>query len=296
MKKFTKITLILAAVLTIVGLTLCTTAISLSGGISEIRNLAKSGKLNFGNWHFEDGFYYRGENLLDVQEEWKIDIDLEASGNERLSGEYTEQIRRIEMDLDIANVVVKSTDDEKLTVSMEDGYKKYYEEVHKNDTLKITYDVGGKTFKDGPDITIYVPSDWSLSDIVIDLDLGNVEIRELPQEIESVEIDVDMGNITVDNCVVSRKAVLDADMGAVNFSGELEGNLTMEADMGSAKAEINGKESDYNIELNADMGEVIYDGHHHKEDMGGKYETHHANAVGDIIMRSSMGSVELSFR
>lgn len=315
MKKFSKITLIIAAVFAIVGLTLCTTAISIGGGINELRNLAKSGNLNFGNWHFEDGVYYRGENMLDVVDELEVDFDLLPAGTESATGNYSEQISRIDMDLDIANVQIRVVDTDTLNVTMENGYEKYYTEKLNGDTLEITYDVGMKTFKDGPDITINVPARYELDEIVIDTDLGNVEIRGFEHGIGYLNVKADLGNIEVSNCLITGDSILEADMGnaqmtdvtcqnvelnsdmgEVSFKGTVNGDLTMEADMGSATAEILGKESDYNVCLSADMGEVTCSGHRYHKDMGGEYETNNAGAKGDIYMHSSMGAVELSFR
>ena len=315
MKKFTKITLIIAAVFLIVGLTLCTTAISVSGGINELRRMAQSGQLNFGNWHFEDGFYYKGEDMFDFVETMDIDIDIEPAGKESTNVTHREEIRCIEMYLDLASVEIKATDDEEISVAMTGGYKKYYDEKVTGNTLKIMYEVGSKNFKEGPEITIRVPKDYVLENLVIDTDLGNIRVLNLVQGIGNLQIEADLGNIEVDNCTIVDKAYLEAnmgnaamtnvtckdaelksDMGAVSFDGRVLGDLTMKADMGSATATIDGKESDYNIELSASMGEVTCGGHKHHDDMGGKYRMKYEGAERTIYMHSAMGEVELSFR
>ena len=314
MKKFTKITLIIAAVFAMLGITLCCVASTVAGGFGQLRAMAENGELNFGNWHFEDGVYYRGENMLDVVEEINIDAELLPGGNEHVENRYEQEISCIEMELDLANVLIKVVDEDALTVSMENGYKKYYEEELEGDTLIISYDVGINNYKEGPDITINVPSHYVLDDIIIDTDLGNVEIRDFEEGCGGLDIRAALGNIEVYNCVIDGSSILQADMGnaqmtkvtcqdvelssdmgEVKFEGIVNGDLTMTADMGTAKAKVHGKEADYNIYLSADMGDVTCNGTHHTKDMGGEYERESSDAKGDIYMHSSMGAVELSF-
>ena len=63
MKKFTKITLIVAAVLLGVGLIFC--GVSTAMGASVWR-MAKNGELRYGNWHIgPGGLYYNGSDYDD---------------------------------------------------------------------------------------------------------------------------------------------------------------------------------------------------------------------------------------
>ena len=63
MKKFTKITLIVAAVLLGVGLIFC--GVSTAMGASVWR-MAKNGELRYGNWHIGPvGLYYSGSDYDD---------------------------------------------------------------------------------------------------------------------------------------------------------------------------------------------------------------------------------------
>lgn len=314
MKKFTKITLIIAAVFAAVGIALCTVAATVAGGLGQIRTMARNGELNFGNWHFEDGVYYKGEDMLENIGGFELGVDLLAGGDEQEKNAYTQEIRNIEMDLDLANVVIKAIEQDNFTIEMKNGFTKHYTERVEGDTLVVTYDVGVNNYKDAPDITICIPKNCELETINVETDLGNVEIWDLVQGCEEIILSADMGNVAVYNSNISRycniqadmgnaqmtdvickTAELHSDMGTVKFAGVIKEDLRLTTDMGSAEADIAGKETDYNIYLTADLGQVKCDGGHHSSHHGNKYECENVGAKGDIYMESSMGEVSLSF-
>ena len=293
MKKFTKITLIIAAVFAALGITLCCVGVTVAGGLAQLRSMAQSGTLNFGNWHFEDGFYYKGEDILENVGGLELDFDLQTGGHEHAKKQYTQEIRRIEMDLDLANVLIQAAEQDEFTIEMENGYIKHYEEKVQKDTLIVNYDVGANHYKDAPDITIYVPAGCVLEDIIIDTDLGNINVHDCNIN-ENCYLVADMGNAEM-TTVICEEAELHSDMGRVYFEGTVKWDLKLTTDMGSAEARIVGEESDYNIELYADMGQVHCNGKHHAKDMGGEYRYESSGAQGTIFMESSMGEVKLNF-
>lgn len=316
MKKFTKITLIIAAVFACVGIALCCVATTVAGGTEQLRKMAQSGELNFGNWHFEDGVYYQNENFLENIASVTLNEETLLGGTDNLETTFEEEIKRIELDLDIANVVVKPNDQEWVSVSMENGLKKHYSEELDGDKLIVTYDVNGKNYKNAPDIVVYVPKDLILEELQIEADLGNVEVCEFAQGCEKVDITAKMGNIEVRDSIIEEKCKLKANMGnaqmtnvtchdaeahaamgAVSFEGVVKGDLRLTADMGKASATVDGDESDYNLYLYADMGQIHCNGKaHHSEHHNSKYECENAGAIGDIYLESDMGEVELNFR
>lgn len=317
MKKFTKITLIIAAVFICVGIVLCCVATTVAGGIGQLRQMAESGALNFGNWHFEDGVYYRGdENFFGNGVSVTLNEDTLLKGSETCHSTYDEEIRKIEMELDAASVVVKTAKQDGVSISMENGFTKHFSHELEGDKLTVTYDVNGMNYKEAPDIILYIPNDCVLKELEIEADMGNVEIRDLTQGCEKLDITAKMGNIEVHNSIISEKcklkanmgsalmskvicekAELHAAMGAVSFDGIAKGDLRLTTNMGSAKACVEGKESDYNISLYADMGQIHCNGKsHHSDHHNSSYECKNANALGDIYMESAMGEVELTFR
>lgn len=313
MKKFTKISLIIAGIMVVVGLGFVIAGSVMAGGASAMIDQLRSGDLNFGNWHFDNGVYYKGGvdiNVTDIVEET---LEILPVGSEHTTNEFSEDITRLEMDTDLANITIKPANVAEITVSLEDGYLAYYDVKVSGNTMDVSYDVGGHTFKQGPKIIVEVPKQMSLEHIYIDTDLGEVKILNLEQPLQGLEINADLGNVIIEECKVNgtctvtaalgniemedsyfKKIDLGADMGNIEFSGTIEGDITAQADMGNIDVELEGKESDYNIELSTDMGEVTYKGQK-QGGMGGTITYYQENAIGDINLNCDMGDVELSF-
>lgn len=313
MRKFTKITLIIVAILAVFGLGFVIAGSVTAGGVGVLAAQLRSGEMNFGNWHFEDGVYYNGDVKIDVTNMVEDTMELLPVGSEQAKNEFSESITKLEFDTDLANITIKNADVEQLTVTLEDGYVKYYDTSVNEDTLHISYDVAGHTFKQGPKITVEVPEEMILESIYVDNDLGDVRVIELEQPLVRLEIDAALGNVFIQGCKVReactvtaalgniviedsvfRKIDMSADMGNIEFSGTVEGDITAQADMGNIEVELEGKEEDYSIELEADMGEVTYEGQK-QSGRGGSFSCHQENAVGNITLNCDMGNVELSF-
>ena len=314
MKKFTKITLIIAGVMVIVGFAMALVGTAMAGGADTILQAAKNGDLNIGNWHFENGVYYKSEDISDIADIVEDALDIMPGGDESVVNEFSEEITRLEMDVDLANITIKAGEGEHLTVSFEDGYLSYYDVQVNGNMLTVSYDVGTRSFKQGPKIVVEIPKQMPLEFICVSTDLGEVKIMNLEQNLLGMELDSDLGNIEVDNCKIDGKCTvftalgnididnssfhnveLSADMGNVEFAGTVNGDMFAQVDMGNVEVTIDGEEENYNIELSADMGDVRYQGQK-QSGMGGSITYYHENAIGDIILNCDMGNVELGFK
>ena len=152
MKKFTKITLIIAAVLLGVGLIFC--GISTAMGASVWR-MAKNGELRYGNWHIGPVglFYSRDDEVddlddlddLDEDEDEDEEDDDDSDDDDMITDisdmEFSTEvpaggadssfdvssIRNIELDIDAAEITVKEPDDStKIRAVLKHGKEKYY--------------------------------------------------------------------------------------------------------------------------------------------------------------------------
>ena len=313
MRKFTKVVLIITAVFVVTGMGFIIAGSVTAGGMGVLRQQLKSGELNFGNWHFEDGVYYKGGIEVDMTDAVTDAMQLLPVGTEKDKSEFAETISAIEIDTDLANITVKATDTNQVKVNLEDGYKKYFEAKVKGDTLYVSYDVKGKSFKQGPKITVELPREMCPDKMHVDTDLGEVRLLGIRQLGNEWKIKSALGNIVVGECEVNGKCTitaslgnihiedssfgeidLNAAMGNIEFSGEVNGDLLANAAMGNIEVEVDGREEDYNIELSTDMGDVKYKGQSH-EGMGGSYKCYPENPIGDIVLDCDMGNVELEF-
>ena len=310
MKKFTKITLWMTAILVVTGLGFLIAGTVTAGGTDVLKAQLRSGDLNFGNWHFDDGVYYKGDKEIDVADVVKDAMHLLPAGEEQITDEFANDITCIEIETDISNLTIKPSNTDKFVVNLEEGYTKYYEADVHDDTLIIRYDVKGQTFKQGPKIVVEVPKNQKLERIYIYTKLGEVNLRELEQETEELEIYSDLGNVHIEDCRMNgsctvsaamgniniedskfKEADLNADMGNIDFSGAVTEGMNGQADMGSIDVELDGFSETYNIQLSTDMGSVVYEG----EKQGNSFASYPAEAEAFIVLNCDMGEVELSF-
>lgn len=314
MKKFTKISLIIAGIMTVVGFGFVIAGSVIAGGMGALAAELRSGDLNFGNWHFENGVSYVNENVYNMADMLENAMDTLPTGSEHVTDKFSETITGLEIDTDLANITVKSSDVDEITVSLEDGYLNYYDVKIDGDMLHISYDVGAHTFKKGPKITVEVPEGVVLEHIYANTDLGEVRILNLRQPLVDLTINANLGNVKVEDCKVNGSGVitaalgnievddsyferleLSADTGNIEFSGSIEEDLGAQADMGNIDVELDGDVEDYNIELASDMGNVTFGGQKREGGMGGEFTSYHTEATAYIFLNCDMGDVELSF-
>ena len=304
MKKMTKVMLTIAAVLATIGLALMIAASMMGGGISQVYTMAKNGEHNFGDWHFEDGIYFSP----------KIGLTKLDGGNESCENTYGEEIKHLKIETDCADIQIRVEKREKLTVEMEKGYLRYYEEeVENSDTLEISYDTDSHNYKEGPDISIYIPESWEMKTIIVENEMGDIVLADLSKGCEKVDFYTAMGDIITNRCRIDgtydahtamgnvtvedgyfRSASLDSNMGNVEFYGVTEGDLTLTTSLGDAIAEIEGNEKDYNVDISTNMGSAFYNSKKHHNDMEGSYCHDSEHAKADICLNSSMGDVRLT--
>lgn len=75
MKKFSKICLIIVAVLGGMGLLLGGISALLGGGFGAIRRMAERGELDAGNWHIRPYELYYSSDEEDTEDDWGADDD-----------------------------------------------------------------------------------------------------------------------------------------------------------------------------------------------------------------------------
>lgn len=304
MKKMTKVMLTIAAVLATVGLALMIAASMMGGGISQVYTMAKNGELNFGDWHFEDGISFSP----------RLNVLESVIGNESCENTYGDEIKHLKIETDLADITIRTENVEELTVIMEKGFLHYYEEkVEDFDTLKISYDTDLHNFKEGPDISIYIPENWEIKTITVENAMGDILLADLTKGCTKAKLYTAMGDIKANRCQMEgifdahtamgnvtvddgyfRGATLESNMGDVEFYGVTEGDLTLTTNMGDAIAEIEGSEKDYNVDISTNMGSAYYNSAKHHNDMEGSYCRDSEHAKADICLYSSMGDVKLT--
>lgn len=332
MKKFTKITLIIAAVLLGAGLLFC--GISTAMGASVWR-MARNGELRYGNWHVgPDGLYYSSadEDMDDFDDDDEDDdgedddgdlitgigdmeFSTEVPAGEADSSFDADSVRNIKLDVDAAEITVKQPDDStKIRAVLKHGKEKYYSCKLDGDTLKIKYDTKKHYYKKSPQIILYLPKgssfdelnfdigaadmswkdfDSSCNNLTLKVGAGNFEAEQFQVD-GKMDVSVGVGNVEITDGVVNGDVAIDCGVGNFSMEGSVLGNLKADCGMGSMTLDLSGEEKEYNYKLSCGLGSIDVDGETYSNISGDK-EVTNDGAKKNMELDCGMGSIEVDF-
>lgn len=320
MKKFTKVCLIIAAVLGGVGLFLCGIA-SAMGGYGTIRQLAEDGKLNHGNWHIgRIGIYYG-----DDWDENDINTDVHGhtvehtvtdaeAGTDGAAYVYeTEKIQKLDIDIGAANVLFTEGErEDAVVVTLYNCRENDYEGAVEDDTLHIEYETEHIAYTGNTDmkVVVEIPAGMSFDTVDIDMGAANVEFALSDISCNTLHMDVGAANVIADEFNV--KELFDVSVGAGNveiydgsygnikvscgmgnftMTGAVTGNVKAECGMGNLDMNLGGNPEAYDYDLSCGAGDMVVNGVQYGG-IAGKHHLKNDDAVGTIDIECGMGSVK----
>ena len=267
MKRFTKICLILAAVLTALGM--------IGVGVGFLLG-AKPEQLA-GNLSYTAPSLSRshGQN---------------KDSNSGDSSEYTydSAIRKLELDVHYASVTIGTSEDDHISVKARNAGKYFKETVEDGDMLVLEDErpKGKATLE----LEILLP-DRVLEEM--ELDLGAAELTADRLQARQFSLDIGAGAGTIQSLLTSEDASLDIDVGELTI-GYFDGSdLELDCDTGQLSITVAGEEQDYNYDLECGIGSI---------DMGGSSYSglSSSHSVGNGAARTisadcGMGAISLRF-
>ena len=303
MKKFTKVSLVIAAICAGIGVVFCRVGAVMGASFSNVYDMAKEGKFDVGGWHVGEGVYYTDT----AGEEGNYDKDVEETFD---MGTF----ESLELQVGAADVTFEENDSSNQTqVMLEYGYKKYFSCEMKGKTLYVKYDTKGKVLNSQASLTVSVPKDAKLQSVTLKTGAGDVDMNNLGTlaqnltfmtgagDVEAYGINVTgtfeastgAGDVTITDGTFE-DINLKSGMGDFDFTGTVNGDITVSSGVGETDFELTGKESDYNYELTTGVGEIeigdeVYSG------LGGKRTIENEGAEKNISITTGTGDVSLTF-
>lgn len=276
MKKFTKVSLIIAAILGGVGILLCGIA-SFMDGNKSIRQMADDGELNYGNWHIGlHGIYYNdsdvdfwGNDLEDL-EDWEdyvdvgdidvgdIDVgdigdddnadsdsDHDAGADGTAESTYTfaaAEVKNLKLDVNAAVVDFKEgTDDTNIVVKTYRIHEKYYDNEVKNGTLTVLYDTEHHyRTNNHAKIVIEIPKGMQFGTVELNIGATDAEIEGL--NCKELTLYVGAGELTTTGFTVTEKMTVSLGAGSLDIGGGTYGDVNLDCGVGdlSMAGTVNG--------------------------------------------------------
>lgn len=321
MKKFMKGCGITALILLAVGFVLAAVAGTIRGrtAISDVVEAATGGRvhLNLGNW-WDFGNWWEvlddiGDSLGDV--DYAIDESMEFNRSyDVLKGDVKKysvggNVKELDIEVGGCSLITKSSGDDSFYVEAQNIGK--FQCFVEGDTLYVKSITSSRRWNQlkNSRITLYVPDGCSFEEADIELGAGVLEFEELSAKqaslvvgagqikisrakVHELEVNVGLGQIVLQDMDV---AELEAEIGM----GELEarGAITEKADiscsMGNVEMTIDGREEDFNYDLQGGMGNMDVGGMKHSG-LGFERSTNNG-AAKKMTLECSMGNVSVRF-
>lgn len=327
MKKFTKVCLIIVAVMAGVGILLCGIASLMGAGFGTMRMMADNGDFNLGNWHIGDkGFYYDSDDDWN-DEDWDDEDENEnfldsteqgTSGFEKSMQFALSDVKDLKLDVEAAEIAVKEAEStDQITVTIDHGKEKYYSCSLDGNVLKVKYDTENHFMTNnyhGPLITISIPKGASFGTLDFDIGAAETEINVSELICETLKIDVGAGTLEAEEFSVSQKAditigagtvdidggeygelKLDCGMGTFDMNGKVNGDIKGHCGMGTVALELKGEKDNYNYDLSCGMGELKVNDKNYSS-ISGSHKEKHQDAIGTISLDCGMGSVDVQIK
>lgn len=194
-------------------------------------------------------------------------------------------------DLTASNIRNINIDMDAMAVRFEEGDTLSYS-YDGPDNLTPTVDISGDTItieshgkikigfgvnnNDGGQFIIYVPKGTSFKRVNINLDFGDIQIKNLicesldveadagnveinESEFDNSDIEAALGNIETHNTLLGASNI-SCDMGNVEIYDADINSLNISNDLGNTEVYLIGRESDYKFDLSVDLGSLEFNG------------------------------------
>lgn len=336
MKKFTKVSLIIVAVIGGIGIILLGISSLMGAGYGTIRRMMRDGELDYGRWHIDGSGIYYGEDAweeyfdryLSDELDDMVDIDElddweSTYGNNEMTENYLSfaydatGIKDLEVDIDAAELIFKEgTDANQIVVNLYRGKEKYYEAEIEGDTLKIEYDIEHHHYYNNnpAKIVLEIPAGTAFEKL--DFDIGaaavNFDIKDVT--CQKLDLDVGAGTIVADGFIVTEKMEVSIGAGNAEIKGGTYQNIDIECGVGefSMKGTLKG-----NLDVDCGMGSIDIKLSGNETDynyklscsvgsivvngseyssISGNHTENHPGAIGTIDLDCAMGDIDLEIR
>lgn len=306
MKKFAKVTGIMALIFAVLGLSMIMIG-GFGGGIGLVKTMAEEGKLSFGP---ED---FRWEEILGTHivigaadMDFNNNYEIYSSGSRHFT-QSSQNVDNLVLNLSGGSVSLMEGEGENWDIRMEDlGKFQVYEE---EGTLYVKASQKAVSSSAGT-ITIVAPKEVNLENAAFYLGAGEMEVEYL--KADTMEINAGAASVTVENISVGEleisagagevkigdgsvgNLVVSVGMGEADISADISGNIDGEVSMGALYMNVHGsKQEEHNYEVSCGMGEIQIG----KSSYAGLNNIQEINnsAATTYILDCAMGSIEIKF-
>lgn len=289
MKKFTKVSLIICGVCSVLGIACLLSSLAMGLTRQEIATAMQQGEFSiigddfmFWGWHddYEDDYEYAYDSYSDYVEE-------EAEESYRYS---QDEVEKLDINVNMAGFYLEESTDEYIYVKVFNEYKKKKDIVRlEGKELKVDY----KGINNGHEVVVCIPAGTHLGEIDIDVEKGNaVMASELSAD--SIEIDVGAGEFISDALITGNELNLNVGAGVAIIARADAKKIELECGMGSLDITAVGTPGDYRVDMEVGMGSMQVGDNNYPEP-GSKQILNPDQNERKISAECGMGSLNIYF-
>ncbi len=239
MKKGTKIWIIIAILLGVLGSVLCVSAFGMGLSYKDLSGMASKGLFHADQWWDDDHYSSNHTNKK----------------KENHSGTQTYAYDELRIDLDFGRLTVKSTDQDQPYLEVDDSKDV---DNFKLDIKEGYVKVSGQKHAlwsglNMPSATLYLPETFAFGSVLLDIDAAECSIQTAIDS-RKLYADVDAGEVSVQKMHVDWLE-FDCDAGSIFYQGQSINGGTIDVDAGKVEIQIDGKGVDaYNYDIEVEAG------------------------------------------
>ncbi len=272
MKKYTKVSLMLAGLLAGAGVILVIVGFAMGASLSEMNSWGSNPGnriIQWLHWGVDDSsedmdevgesqeYIYTGEEFEEIK---NLDIEIKA-GSLRLVESGEQQIRLVVKHQD--GKVKCKVEDETLVIKDESG-------------SDVWFGIDFGSWDDyGVDVELYVPAGWQCDELDIEVNAGEIENAGVEICAGEAELNVDAGTLQMDKLVVSEHLKvevgagelqiadvdaaameLDCGMGEMSITGNISGDVVAKCGMGELNLDIEGDLEAFDYDMKCGLGDI----------------------------------------
>jgi len=193
------------------------------------------------------------------------------------------------------------------SVSVKDHTLRIYDKTYQQGFSLNRFGINLPKNTKGFYLNIYYPAGVDFGTIDIQSDMGDVKLSDI--NTNSLDINLDLGDVAIENVKANRAnfnldlgeltasnfesngLTAELDLGSAKISGHLAGDIDISCDLGDIKITTDIPKSDYNYDVEVDLGNFKLDG----SKQGSPYESSNG-AANSFELNCSLGNISIDFQ
>ncbi len=287
MKKSSKVMLLTAAVVGVVGIGMSIGGVAMGATITGL-NLSKYG--------FSDAIKQTTKYVsFDNEDEWEQDWDeIDESDSTEAAGTAGEiylidGISKLDLSVRTGELYLKEYDGDQIKVEVAGKHREKVRVGQDGDTL-VLESIGRVQDRE---ITLSYPKKMEFQDATVEVAAGTVNLDD-DFYAKKLDVEVAAGEFINNGAVTAEKAAITVGTGNVDLKKLKVQKIEADCGIGNIGLDIDGKESDYDYEIscaagNVDVGNSSYSG------LGHEKEISNPGASGKMELECGVGNITVTF-